>query len=113
MRGSFRQRVKSGKDDRLFVSYWARQQNVPPAHGPRRVALEVTVAPRQRRPDEDALWKSALDALAHAGLLVNDSPRWCRLGGITWSRGPRRQTVVVLEDLAPEPPLRGPQKKNK
>jgi hypothetical protein len=47
-----------------------------------------------------AYFKSLLDALVKAGLLVNDSGRWCELGPVTFDRRPPRQTAVILQDQA-------------
>ena len=93
-------RSKRKRIDRAAVALAARIASVPPATGKRCVSLLLTMAPRQRRPDPDALWKSLLDALVRCGLLVDDGAAWCELGPVTFDRGPRRRTVVVLEDLA-------------
>lgn len=63
----------------------------------RRVSV-VYQQPRGPAADPDARWKHLLDALVRAGLLVDDSPKWCELGSVETVRGPR-QTVVTLEDV--------------
>jgi hypothetical protein len=40
----------------------------------------------------------SIHALTPAGLLVDDSPRWCELGAVTFRRAPERQTEIVPED---------------
>jgi Holliday junction resolvase RusA-like endonuclease len=87
------------KADRNLV--WAYTRKVPKAKLPRRVTLTLTMAPRQRRGDGDAYWKSLLDALVHCGLLVDDGPKWCELAPVRYVRGPAMATEIGLEDLAP------------
>lgn len=98
MRGRRRDRIRLARGDRDLVAHYAREQEIPRAETPRRVSLVVTMPEGTRRPDPDSLWKSLLDALVEAGLLVNDSARWVELGTIKWDRG-ERQTTVSLENL--------------
>lgn len=65
----------------------------------RRVALEI--ADRYSTfPDDDAPWKSLLDALVQCGLLVDDSREWCEtVNPPTYRRARKRSTVITLEDL--------------
>ena len=95
--------VRAGlkKADRVLVAWYAKACRVPEAICKRRVSLILTLASRQRSPDPDAFWKSSLDALTAAGLLVNDSGLWCELGTVKFRRGQDRQTELVLEDLDP------------
>jgi hypothetical protein len=93
-----RARRKRG-DCQLIVAY-ARLQAIPPATGKRRVSLHLTLVRRQRAGDPDCYWKSLLDALVHAGLLLDDNRQGVELGSVTFDRGPARQTTVILEDLA-------------
>jgi Holliday junction resolvase RusA-like endonuclease len=92
-----RARIKGKQTDRLVVVAHALAQDVPRAKCKRRVSVRVT-APG-RLPDPDNLLKSLLDALVAARLLVDDSAAWIELGQVKVERGPRRQTVVTLEDL--------------
>lgn len=92
------------KHDRELVTVLARNHRIPQATTRRRVSLVVTMAKGQRRPDEDAYWKSLLDALVAAKLLVDDSPKWCKLGGVVFLRGKDEAigTQIVLDDLPAE-----------
>ena len=63
------------------------------------MSLEITLAPRQRAGDPDAYWKSLLDALVRARLLVDDRRQYVELGAVTFARGKAKRTVVTLEDL--------------
>ena len=65
------------------------------------MSLFVTLGKGQRVCDADAFWKSALDALVHAGLLIDDNPRYCQLGEVVQKRGGEgeRATVIVLTDV--------------
>jgi Holliday junction resolvase RusA-like endonuclease len=87
------------KRDRRRVGLEALAQRIPKATGKRRVRLHLVLRPRQRRCDVDAYHKSLLDALAHAGLIVDDSPAWCEIAPVTFERGEGRRAVVTLEDL--------------
>lgn len=87
------------KADRQVVTLYARQAGIRTASTPRRVSLEITLAPRQRAGDPDAYWKSCLDALVCAGALVDDSRQWVELGPVTFGRGQQKGTVIVLEEL--------------
>lgn len=86
------------KADDQTVALYARIESVPPATGPRRVSLEVTLTSRQRA-DRDCWWKSVLDALVNCRLLLSDDATWCDLGAVTVTKGAERRTVIVLEDI--------------
>lgn len=87
------------KLDREYVILHARLARVSRATGRRRVSLRITLPPRQRRWDPDALWKSSLDALVHANMLRDDCPKWCELGQVEYVRGAALATVIVLEEV--------------
>jgi hypothetical protein len=86
--------------DREYVVLFANLARVPRATAKRRVSLRITLPPKQRRWDGDALWKSLLDACVHAGLLKDDGPKWCELGGVDYVRGKALSTTIVVEDIA-------------
>jgi Holliday junction resolvase RusA-like endonuclease len=72
---------------------------VPPAAGKRRVSLTLTLAPRQRGADPDAYRKSLLDALTHAGMLLDDNRQGVELGPVQFIRGEHKATAILLEDV--------------
>lgn len=83
-----------------MVWYHARLAGVPPAACRRRVTLAFR-APGGRgakNGDPDARLSCCLDAMVRAGLLVDDSDRWCVLMPREGERGPTR-TLIHLEDL--------------
>jgi len=84
--------------DRQVIYFAAREAGVPRATGRRRVSLDMTGWPRGKMPDPDAFWKSTLDALVAAGMLVDDDSKGVQLGTVTMSRGVPR-TLITLEDL--------------
>jgi hypothetical protein len=94
-----RQRIRLKKSDRSIVGGYLLQARLPPPAGPRRVSLRLTLGPRDRPGDVDAYWKSTLDALVQAGALLGDDVRSCQLGAVEISRGGRRTTTIILEDL--------------
>lgn len=76
----------------------AKCQGIMPAKGKRRVDLYIRLAKGQKRGDEDNWWKSLLDGLVDAGLLVNDSFDWCERGTIVFERGDQPGTTVRLSE---------------
>jgi hypothetical protein len=91
---------KLKKADKKLLGFCLLESPIPKARGKRRVSLEITLAPRQRAADPDAYWKSLLDALKSHGLVRDDSRTWCELGGVTFARGERKSTTIVLEDVS-------------
>ena len=90
-----RQRLK--KDDRdMVMSYCHRK---PKATCKRRVTLTIHLGKGQRKCDPDAYWKTTLDALVHAEMLVNDTSRWVELIPVVQTRGDWVGTTIELEDL--------------
>ncbi len=102
MRGHWSKGHRLKRSDRQVIGLAARLAGVPRATNRRRVNLRVTLERGKRAPDPDALWKSTLDALVHAGALRNDSAAWCVPGEVTFGRGPRRATRIELEDVGGE-----------
>jgi hypothetical protein len=93
-------RARHKRADREIVGLYARLAGIPPATGKRRVSLRLTLGPRQRGADPDAYFKSVLDALVHAGLLVDDDRHGVELGDVVFQRGKIKGTEIVLEDVA-------------
>jgi Holliday junction resolvase RusA-like endonuclease len=97
---SVRSRIRLKKRDRAFIVAYARLAAIPPATLARKVSLTITLTGRQRPADADAFWKSLLDALTHAGLLVDDDAAHVQLGGVTFRREQGQGgTEIILEDL--------------
>lgn len=92
-------RARLKKADANLVAVCCAGAGVAKATGKRRVCLEIVLGPRQRGGDVDAYWKSTLDALKHAGAIVDDSKELVVLGEVCYSRGPVKATVIVLEDV--------------
>lgn len=90
---------KLKKADREMVAMYARLMSVPKATGKRRVLLTIILAPGKRGCDPDAYWKSLLDALVQAGLLIGDNPNGVELPPVIFERGTadRWGTLIELE----------------
>lgn len=77
---------------------------MPKATGKRRVSMEITMGKGMREYDFDNSWKSLLDGLVKAGMLVDDRNAYCQLGTITHIRDSSKWnewgTTVILEDVA-------------
>jgi hypothetical protein len=88
--------------DAEMVALYALKLRIPEAKCRRRVDLHLVPGAGQSECDADAFWKSGLDALTRAGLLVDDRPKWCLHGKVTQGSrakdGPPR-TVFTLTDL--------------
>lgn len=93
--------AKLKRADRIMVGTYAKIRDVPRATRKRQVSLEIVLCGRQQETDPDALYKSLLDSLVHARLLVDDSPKYCSLGPVSFARGTKEEagTTIVLEDL--------------
>lgn len=96
--------------DARLVGVYARLSGVPRASGPRRVDLAVRGWRVGNLPDRDAFWKSLLDALVLCGMLVNDDPARCLLGGVDVTRSKTRETRIRLHDLPALPATEGGEK---
>ena len=87
--------------DKNIVGVYCQRNRIPLAQGPREVSL-VVVFPSSRKgrlPDPDAYWKSLLDALVHARMLIDDSRAYVRTGSVEFERASERSTRIILEDL--------------
>ncbi len=71
---------------------------LPKAKGKRRVRMTITLAKHQRAPDPDALWKTTLDALVHAGMLTDDNRQGVELDPVEFMRGTEQATTILLMD---------------
>ena len=99
--------------DKALVAHYAHDQGVPRATGKRRVGLTIHLRPKQRAGDPDAYWKSLLDALTAAELLIDDNRQHVELSPVEYVR-PRKKgrrkgpaanetpfsgSVITLEDM--------------
>lgn len=87
------------KVDRNLISSYCIINRIPLANGPREVGITITLGPRQRAADPDAYWKSALDALVNANMLIDDNRQYCRCLPVEFERGTERATLITLRDL--------------
>lgn len=97
--GNWKKAMRLKRIDKELVEAYVWCDRIPRASGKRRVSLEIVLWPRQRAGDPDAYWKSLLDALKAAGAIVDDNRQHVELSPVTFSRGPRRRTRIVLEDV--------------
>ena len=90
------------KADQQTVDIAVKVSGVQPAAGKRRVDLHLSFPKGQRSCDKDAYWKSCLDALVKAKMLVNDSARWCEPGLVNYYKAHSDSdvwgTMILLED---------------
>jgi hypothetical protein len=86
--------------DRDIVIGYVKLHGFPPvALAKRRVRLAITLPKGQRRWDVDAFQKSTLDALKHAGAIVDDRDLWVEWLGVDYDRGARLSTSIIIEEL--------------
>jgi hypothetical protein len=99
--------------NRLLTSHWAvaaklkktaaeliayEARNVPRATGKRRVSMSLTIPHGGHRLDPDNAWKAVLDALKHAGMILDDGADQCELGSVVVAKG-QRSTAIMLEEV--------------
>lgn len=96
-------KIRLKKIDRHFVMTYCALHRFPPALGKRRVELTIIHGEHDpgRPADPDARWKSLLDALVWAKMLVDDSEEWCEHKFIGNERGEVKSTRVELIDVLP------------
>lgn len=100
MKGHWSNAARLKKLDRKAVWAHSLEQKIPRATGKRRVSLHIVLPKNGKKSDYDAPWKSLLDALVHAGMLIDDAPDYVEQGEITYSRDWYNPcTVIILEDL--------------
>lgn len=100
MRGHWSKAHKAKKADKEVIFGHAHQQGLTMLPDDKRqVSLLIVLGKGQKKMDEDNLWKSLLDALVNAGVLVDDSPKWCQRGTVSYARGDAPATFVILEDV--------------
>lgn len=92
-------RARRKKADAQLIAYGSRDAGVTRATVPRTVTVTIVLAPRQRAGDPDAYWKSLLDALTHAGAIVDDNRQWCWPMPVQFARAAQPATIVQLEDI--------------
>lgn len=101
MSGHWRKGAKLKEQDRKIVSLHARNHGLMTlALGRRRVSMIVTQT-GGRPLDPDNLWKSLLDALVKAQLLIDDSQKHCETGTVELRRGKSIETTIIIEDIGP------------
>ena len=83
------------------MAYYAKLAGIPNALDKRRVSLEITLVGRQKEADPDAYWLDLLDALVQSHLLIDDKDQFCEMGKVTYQRGEKSKTVIVLEEVEP------------
>lgn len=89
------------KRDKKIIAETCMVLKPPKATGKRRVHLTIVLKSRQRGADVDAQFKSLLDALKHAGLLVDDNSKYAELAPVEYLRGDSFKwgTLILLEDI--------------
>lgn len=96
-------RAKIKKADKEIVAVYFHRVGLTTAEGPRRVSMLFVLPKGKRMFDRDAPFKSCLDALVYAKALVNDSPKWCVHGPVSYARAIGAEsavgTLILLEDL--------------
>lgn len=88
--------------DASIIKRYAEESDVPPADKIRVVTLTYIIKEKSRAkfPDEDNIWKSPLDALKHAKMIVDDSPDWLKKNPVVYLRAKEKGTIIELEDVA-------------
>lgn len=89
--------AKMKKHDRLIIGVYCRKFEA--ATTKRRLDSHYVLSKGMKARDPDSYYKSQNDALVKARMLVDDSPKWVELGNVTYSRGPKKMTILTLTDI--------------
>lgn len=100
-RGGIIARHKLKQASMEFIGIRAMLHGTRKATGPRCVDLHLVMPKGGRRCDRDNMKKVSHDGLKHAGLLVDDSPNYCRDGSVTFSKALDDVwgTFIILTDV--------------
>lgn len=93
----FYDRAKMKREDANTIKAYCLKQGIPIARMKRHVTIEISGRFR-RFPDSDSPWKSALDALVQAKMLVDDGDKWASWDKPQFTRG-KLSTAITLQDL--------------
>jgi hypothetical protein len=95
------QRARLKRIDRHLVMAYCALHRFPVAVGLRRVELTIIrgEGDKGRPVDPDNWWKSLLDALVWAKMLIDDGEAYCEHKFIATEHGPQRATRITLIDL--------------
>lgn len=86
------------KSDRAIIAHAFHGRTK--AAGRRAIEMEIILKPGQRGADPDAYFKSLLDALVHAGALIDDNRQHVELKPVQFGRSKLWGTYLMLEDIA-------------
>lgn len=92
-------RRKAKRADEAMIYYHVRGTDIPAATTKRRVSMVMAYFGRQKERDGDACWKTVLDGLVKADMLIDDNPRWCEQGTVGQMRTDKEYTIIILEDM--------------
>jgi len=100
--GHWAERGRKKKAERNLLAAIVAVQRVGEAKGRRRIDLHLVLPTGKRSPDPDNLWKSVLDALVHAKILIDDNPTWREQGVVTYARslGGLTGTFILITESA-------------
>lgn len=82
--------------DKQIVAHYG--EKIPKATKQRSVQLTI-IRNKGRKPDPDAHFKSALDALVSCGLLKDDSDKWVILLPAQYEKGEKATRITLTEVL--------------
>ena len=89
---------KLKKSDRAIIAHYTK--GLPKATGKRSVQIDIYLAKGKRAADCDAYYKSCLDGLKHAGMIIDDNRQNLELPPVRFERTPPFWgTHIILTDL--------------
>jgi len=98
LQGHWSKGAKLKKNDAAIIAGYFTIS--PKAKQKRLLKLSIGLGYKQRGCDPDAYFKSLLDALVKAGMLVDDSPKWVELAPVEYYRTDALpETRITLEDI--------------
>lgn len=96
-------RGRMKKKDAMIIRKHVEDSGVTPAEKVKRkvtMTYIIKVKSRAKFPDEDNVWKSALDGLKHAKAIHDDSPDWLEKDPVIYAKAETNGTIIELEDVA-------------
>lgn len=90
---------KLKQSDMQMIGVYAHRAKIPKAEGKRSLELIITLGKGQRACDNDAYFKSLLDALVTLKLLKDDNRQWLELKPVKFDRAQEKAAMIILGDM--------------
>lgn len=99
MGGKLRDRMRLKKSDRGIIAHYCG--DIPVQTHKRRISQHIVLGKGMREYDYDNAWKSLLDGLVKAAVLIDDRRIYVEQGEVTYERNMQWGTTIIIEDIEP------------